>query len=228
MKAHDILTIEDRITILPQKLAEISSQLTQAQTERKAMETVYLSVKDVLQGEEDPLTLPVINGDAMIKSLNQKILETRQHIMELSKKYGPKHALMRNADSELAMLTENRDQEIQRIIKSIQNEYELAKSTEENMQAMLSDIKADTVELNERFIQYNILKREVETNRNMYDALVSRIKEQSVHRADSAGGCLGSGGGADTRRTLPAEHPQKLDAGHCPGAFCRCGAGPFP
>ncbi len=180
MKAHDILTIEDRITILPQKLAEISSQLTQAQTERKAMETVYLSVKDVLQGEEDPLTLPVINGDAMIKSLNQKILETRQHIMELSKKYGPKHALMRNADSELAMLTENRDQEIQRIIKSIQNEYELAKSTEENMQAMLSDIKADTVELNERFIQYNILKREVETNRNMYDALVSRIKEQSV------------------------------------------------
>ena len=180
MKDHDILTIEDRVTILPQKLADISSQLTQAQAKRKEMEAVYLTVQSVLKNGGDPETLPVIKDDAMLKSIDRKILDRQQYIMELSKKYGPKHALMKNANAELKMLSDNRDKEIDRIVESVRNDYELAKATEENIQALLSKSKSDAVEMNERFIQYGILKREVETNRSMYDALVSKIKEQSV------------------------------------------------
>lgn len=180
MKDHDILTIEDRITILPQKLADLNSKLTSAQARRKELETVFLKVKEVIRNAEDPETLPVIAENATLKSLNQQILKARQHVMELSKKYGPKHPLMKNAHSDLGMLTTNRDQELARIIKTIENDYELSKSNEENLQALLSQSKSDTVNLNERFIQYGILKRDVETNRNLYNALVSKIKEQSI------------------------------------------------
>lgn len=180
MNTHDIVTVEDRITILPQKLTEFNSQLMAAQAERKTLETVYLKVQEASQGAGDPETIPIIAENEALQSLNQQILQAQQHIMELSKKYGPKHPLMKNANSDLEMLTDNRAQELDRIIKTIENDYELAKAKEDNINSLLSKTKSETAGLNERFVQYNILKREVETRRNMYDALVSKINEQSV------------------------------------------------
>ena len=45
---------------------------------------------------------------------------------------------------------------------------------------MLEKTKAEALGLNEKFVQYGALKREVETNRAMYEALFARLKEQNV------------------------------------------------
>ena len=180
MKDHDIVTIEDRITILPQKLAEVSSELTRAQTRRKEAETVYNQVMSVIRNKGDLQTLPMISENQALQAMNLEIRKARQQILEISKKYGPKHPLMKSALAEIDSLNANRDREIERIVASIKNEYDLARATEETLDQLLTCTKSDTADLNERFIQYGILKRDVETNRNLYNALVSKIKEQSV------------------------------------------------
>ncbi len=180
MKEANIVTLEDRVTILPQKLAELSRQLTMAQTKRKELEAVYNKVMALNKNPGDAETLPIVADNPTLLSLNQQVLKAEQLIMELSKKYGPKHPLMKRAVADIDILTGKRDREIDRIIKSIKNDYELAKSTEENFQTLLSNTKSEAISLNERSVQYGMLKREVETNRNLYNALVAKIKEQNV------------------------------------------------
>ena len=180
MKEANIVTLEDRVTILPQKLAELSRQLTMAQTKRKELEAIYKKVTLLNKNPGDAETLPMVADNPTLQSLNQQALKAEQHILELSKKYGPKHPLMKRAVADLGILTGKRDREIERIIKSIKNDYELAKSTEENFQTLLNNTKSEAVNLNERSVQYGMLKREVETNRNLYNALVTKIKEQNV------------------------------------------------
>jgi capsular exopolysaccharide synthesis family protein len=178
MRENDIVTLQDRIAITPERLSEFNSQLIQAQTKRKELESLY---RKVAKGKiEDAETIPAIATDPTVASLRSEILKAEQNIEELSKKFGKKHPTMIRAREDLKTLKEKREQQINRVIISIKNEYELAKSKEDSLRSALSSTKSEALSLNEKFIQYGVLLREVETSRQLYDALIKRMKEQSV------------------------------------------------
>jgi succinoglycan biosynthesis transport protein ExoP len=178
MRANDIVTLQDKIAITPEKLTEFNTQLIRAETRRKELEALYNKVMKV--NLRDAETIPAIASDPTLQSLRSQILQAEQNIEELSKKYGKKHPAMIRAKEELNVLQDKRVQQTKRAIESIKNEYELARANETSLRGMLSSTKAEALNLNEKFIQYGVLTREVETNRQLYDALIKRIKEQSV------------------------------------------------
>ena len=59
-------------------------------------------------------------------------------------------------------------------------DYRAAVSAERALQARVRQLKGDVLNLRGRSIQYNILQREVDTNRSLYDALLQRYKEIGV------------------------------------------------
>jgi capsular exopolysaccharide synthesis family protein len=59
-------------------------------------------------------------------------------------------------------------------------EYRGAMAAERALQARVSALKGDVLDLRGRSIRYNILQREVDTNRSLYDALLQRYKEIGV------------------------------------------------
>ena len=180
MKEHDIITVEDRIAIVPQKLVDITGRLTAAETRRKELETVRIQIDKLRRTDEEAETIPLLAKDKTLQSLRSQILKSEQNIKELSQKYGEKHPLMIKARADVKILREKKKQEIKKSIQSIRNEYELASQNEESTRRLLERTKNEALNLNEKFIQYGILKREVDTNMAMYDALSTRIKEQGV------------------------------------------------
>jgi len=180
MRNENIITIEDRIAITPKRLAEISTQLTKAEFKRKELQSINDKVSQISQHLEDAETISVIASDTTLRSIRSQLMETDQKITELSKKYGPKHPVIKRARADADKLEEKRKKEIKRIIQSIKNEFDLARSSEENLRELLEKTKNETVQLNEKNIQFGILKREIETNRLLYDALIKKIKEQSI------------------------------------------------
>jgi capsular exopolysaccharide synthesis family protein len=59
-------------------------------------------------------------------------------------------------------------------------DYRAAAASERQLQARVGQLKGDVLNLRGRSIQYNILQREVDTNRSLYDALLQRYKEIGV------------------------------------------------
>ncbi len=180
MRDNDIVTLENRIAMVPEKLSEVATKLAAAETKRKEVESLYNKVKDVAKDIDKAETMPVIASDPTIQSLRTQILKAEQNIMDLSKKYGQKHPTMITAMADLKGLREKKEREIRRVTESIKNEYELARANEESLRRMAAQTKADTLNLSEKFIQYGVLKREAETNKQLYDAIIKRIKEQDV------------------------------------------------
>jgi succinoglycan biosynthesis transport protein ExoP len=180
MKDNNIVTLQDKVALTPEKLSEINSQLTKSETKRKELESLYRTIMKVSVNLKDADTIPAVSSDPTIQSLRGQILRAEQNIEELSKKFGKKHPAMIKAEEELKVLRQKRDQEIKRVIGSIKNEYELAKSNEAGLSGMLSSAKTEALNANEKFVQYGVLTREVDTNRQLYDALIKRMKEQSV------------------------------------------------
>ncbi len=180
MVANDIISLENRMSVTPEQLSQISTQLVTAESRREQLESLYNKVRGLAGDYKKAETVPAIAGDPALQTIRAQILTAEQSLRDLSGTYLSKHPVKIKAVSDLAALKIKRDQEIVRIIESIHNEYEMAKSTEENLHKQMARTKAQAQGLGEKFIQYGSLKREVDTNRTMYDALLMRIKEQSV------------------------------------------------
>lgn len=177
-RKHDIITVEDRLAVLPQRLAEFSTKLALAEAKRKELAAIYEQVKNVQKEKLE--TIPGIVENAAVDGVNEKILLAEQKISELSKKYGPKHPRMITARTELDSLLAKKYQELEKAVQTIRNEYELARSNENSIRELLDETKFQTERLGERSIQLNILQRKVDTNRYLYDALIKKMKEEGI------------------------------------------------
>ncbi len=180
MRNNDLITIEDRLAIHPQKLSAFSGELLKAQTKRKELESLVKQVKSLGRDSKALESISVFAESTVLKDLREQIYKSRQKIKELSKKFGPKHPTMVKAKDELNVLLNEKRFEIDRIIESTKSSYTQIKSKEQDLQEMQTKAKAELLDLNEKFIQYSIMKREVDTNRVLYDALTSSIKRESV------------------------------------------------
>ncbi len=124
--------------------------------------------------------IPLFASDTVLKNIRERLYKANQNIQELSKKYGRKHPVMIRAKDEQRILKEERRFEIDRIVSSIENSYGLAASKEENLHELLGTTKGEMLDLNEKFMQYSMMKRSVDSNRILYDTLQTSIKEQGV------------------------------------------------
>ena len=177
-KKHDIVTIEDRITVLPERLSDLSKNLTRAQTRRKELSAVYEQIKNIRKEQLE--TIPVIVENTSVESINKTILTAEQKISELSKKYGPKHPRMITAKNELKSLRSKKYKELEKAVQTIKNEYQLARSNERDLKELVDQTKFQATRLGEKSIQLDILKRKVDSNQFLYDALIKKMKEKGI------------------------------------------------
>ncbi|MDG5466855.1 polysaccharide biosynthesis tyrosine autokinase [Deltaproteobacteria bacterium IMCC39524] len=180
MVENNILTLGDRMTVTPEQLSQLSSDLLQTESRRRELEALYAKASSVINQPELAEALPAVANDPSLQMLRSQILQAEQLILDLSNKFGPKHPTMKKAVSDLASLKNKKKLEIKRIIASIGNEYELARNKEESLQAQFNQTQGEAMNLNQKVVQYAALKRDVDANRQLYDALMLKIKEQSL------------------------------------------------
>ncbi len=180
MKDKDIVELESKEAITPQKVQNLSSQLVMAESKRKEAEALYNQVKDLTNNLSGALTVPAVAGDPVMQSLRTEEIKREKDLMEMSKKYGEKHPLMIQLREEIRALRDKMSSESKRIITSIKNDYELAKAKEAGLRSSLAQGKGEAMALSEKSIEYGVLKRDVESNQQIYDALLKRIKETTL------------------------------------------------
>ncbi|MDX9786774.1 MAG: polysaccharide biosynthesis tyrosine autokinase [Desulfobacterales bacterium] len=178
LRSQDIVTVEDKIALIPERLSELSRRLTNAETEQKELKAVYDQILSTGSGALE--AIPVIAENEAVDAINKQILKAEQNISDLLKKYGRKHPILISAMDELKGLRSKKHAEMQKAVQTIKNRYQLAKSNVGDLQALLEQTKFEAANLNEKYIQLGILKREVETNRSLYDALMRKLKERDI------------------------------------------------
>lgn len=180
MRVNDLVTVENKLAVFPQRLAEFSSKLSKAQTELKEYEALYAQIKNLGKNYDNIEMIPLFADNKVLQGLRENLFQAEQKIKDLSKKYGYKHPTMINAKAERDLLKKEKEFEVNRIIESTRNSYELTKSREQNLNQLLAKTRKEMLAVNERFTQYSIMKREMDMSRVLYDTLSSSIKKASV------------------------------------------------
>jgi len=180
MRQNDIVTVENKLTVLPERLSRFSSELSAAQTEEKKHAAVYSQIKGAGNNDKKLEAIPLLSDNSELQALRGEFFAAEQNIREVSKRYGKKHPMMIKARADRQLLRKNKRAEIKRVIEVAKNSYELAKTRVRDLTKMMEETKAEMLNMNERFVQYTILNRDKEMNRTVYDALSSSIKKTNV------------------------------------------------
>jgi succinoglycan biosynthesis transport protein ExoP len=152
----------------------------EVESKRVEAETRYKQAM-ALAGTPDMLdSIPEVLNNDLIREIKSMEVELYKRMSELSKKYGQKHPRMLAIESELKTLQKRRTQEVNRVIKSLGNEYKVALAKENSLKAALAKQKKESLELNKKAIEYSVLRREAESARHMYELLIKRFRETSL------------------------------------------------
>ncbi len=170
----------DSENITAQKLAELNSQVVEAQTRRVEAQTRYEQTRRLISQPSMLDSIPEILNNSLIQRIKTDEVDLSKRFSELSKKYGPKHPQIVALKAEMNTLDRRRKAEIRKVVNSLKNEYEVSLAREKSVKAALATIKKEALGLNKKAIEYGVLSREAESSRQMYDLLIKRFKETAL------------------------------------------------
>jgi polysaccharide biosynthesis transport protein len=175
---HDIISLEEKENLTMKRLAELNEELAKSESDRMAKEAIYKQVQQIEVRNSD--TLLSILDNKLIQDLKQSYIQLETQYVKLSETFKPDYPEMVRLKNQMESIQKRLDGEIKKIAASIRNEYESSLRRESLQRQAFKQQKAKAMEMNERAIQYNILKREADTNREIYKSLLQRLKEIGV------------------------------------------------
>jgi capsular exopolysaccharide synthesis family protein len=182
-KDQGIYTVRDEETMFPEKIASLSERLTRVQADMEETASLYREMSRMSPAEA--LNLPAVAESPTVSSLRKKIIDQEQEIITLAKSIGDKHPRMARAKDDLQALRDKLDEELRGVIRSIKNKYELTREQAEDLEKLLNETKQSAALMNDKLIQYEILKRDVSVNNLLYDRMLQRIKEYDASDSNS-------------------------------------------
>lgn len=160
-----------------------------------SLNAAYAKAKeDRIRAESRWQQAPSLRGTGLQNAIENPMIKTLQEsrarlLLEYQEKlrlYKPDYPLMQQLKGQIDEINKQIVSEEGNIRSGIQAEYQAALQQERMLQTQLSGLKDEVLDLQNRSIQYNIFKREVDTNRQLYDALLQRYKEIGVAGGVSA------------------------------------------
>ena len=169
-----IWTVDEKQNITTQKLAEIDKDLTQAQSDRIKKQADFDMAKG---GNVD--AVPAIRESAQITALTAKQAELRQQYIAMGQ-FGPNWPSKRTQEEQIKNLDLMVENEKKNIIGRIEQEYRTAVQRETLLTQALDAQKLEANQMAEKLVQYNILIRDAESNKQLYDGLSQKLKEALI------------------------------------------------
>lgn len=121
-----------------------------------------------------------INGNALIQQLRKDKAKLDQEYREALRTYNPQLPAMQQMREDIATIDAQIKAEIQGIATSLQSQYQVALAEEKQLQARVSALTSSALDLRTRSIQYDILQREIDTSRQLYEGMLQSFKEIGV------------------------------------------------
>jgi len=154
-----------------ERMTELNHQLTQAQVDRIQLEA-YLN--GIQSGSE--ASLQQVGNDPVIQNLTQKLADARTALSESEVVYGKNHPNVKRLKGQVEELEAQVVMQRQAIIARIRTSYAAARAHEK----LLAQEVRRTTDQGTQIGQYDMLKKEAQANRSLYDTLYTRVKEAGI------------------------------------------------
>jgi polysaccharide biosynthesis transport protein len=186
-REHEILGIDEKQNITTEKLDELNKELTLAESDRMDKEAFYRLVESgdpdaiaasagSLQGQASGLQ----TASALLDNLRSRQADLKIQAADLNTQFGPSYPKLQQINNQLKEVDAEIQAEMKQIVAKVRGQYMTALQRENMLHEALEKQKQEDNKLNESAIEYNLLKRDADTYRTLYEGLLEKLKEAGV------------------------------------------------
>jgi len=165
----------ERQALISQELATLSDALLKAKAERITKESMLAQAT-----RATPDSLPAVLQDPLIAHLKEEATKLEGRYRELGQAFKPEYPRMQRLSENIQEVRRQIQAEIQRFVEAARAEYRAALQKETEVRKLADEQRGLARKLDGQMARYNLLRREVDTNRDLYTALSTRLKETQV------------------------------------------------
>ncbi len=180
LEQNDGVTLDQRQDIVLQKLVDVNSAVTKAKTERIEKESMFRQIESAKENPEALNTFPSILANTVIQEERGEIAKLQSQLRLLSEKLGDRHPDIIKTKAALQMAEDRERGEIEKVVQSVRADYENAAAHERSLLDALGQQKSESLRQSRKGIEFSVLQREAEGNRQLYNNLLQRTKEAGV------------------------------------------------
>jgi uncharacterized protein involved in exopolysaccharide biosynthesis len=170
----------NNVTLNAQQLSELNSQLILAKAQRSEAEARARLIKKMLADKGDIDATPEVLKSELIARLIDQRVQVQRQLAELSATLLPSHPRIKQLGAELADVRAQIRAEAMNIVKSLENESQIAAARETSLRNSLNDVKTQASGLSEAEIKLRALEREAKAQRDLLESYLARYRDASA------------------------------------------------
>jgi uncharacterized protein involved in exopolysaccharide biosynthesis len=170
----------NNVTLNAQQLSELNSQLILADAQKSEAEARARLLKKMLADNGDIDATPEVLKSQLIINLIEQRVQVQRALAELSATLMPSHPRIQQLRSELADVRAQIRAEASKVIKSLENEAQVAAAREASLRASLNTAKSQSAGLGDAEIKLRALERESKANRDLLESYLARYRDASA------------------------------------------------
>ena len=174
-RQNQIWQTNEKKDITTEKLGDLSKAVTDAQTAMAEKEALY---RMAVGGNVD--ALPAAQLNPVLQDLLKRKVDLDEQYLVAVDQYGPNYPKVLRLAAQQRDLDANLKKARQTIIDGVQQDFNTARNRVELMQQNLDKQKAESNDLAEKLVQYQILLHDAESNKLLYDGLLQKLKEAGI------------------------------------------------
>jgi succinoglycan biosynthesis transport protein ExoP len=179
-----LVSSEEKQSLAVKKLADFNSAYIEAQARRLELETTL----GELRAKRDLLeSSPLVQNNAVIQKLKASLVDLDLQRARLLKTYRERHPDVVRVQGQIAEVQQRIDEEVGRLVQVMESDVKVQRAREAAMLAAVNQYRAEVQDVARKEIQSGILKREADTNQQLYELLLKRLKEASLSENLEAG-----------------------------------------
>ena len=170
-----IISIDDKGNLVLDRLVDLNKRLTEAEAERIALEA---QVRGIHRGSYE--ALPAIINSPLIQTLKSQLAQLEGEYVKLASEFKPGYPALDKIRLHVEDTRLRLSRNIQTEVKGIETSYLVVTANENELRDRLEEQKNVALQLKDSAVEYTILAREVDTNSQLYDSVLQRMKEMAV------------------------------------------------
>ncbi len=171
-----LVNIEERRTLLDQRLKELGTALNERKTERLQKEALWRQMANAPNPEE----LPEVMRSGLVQNLRIELANLERQRTQLLERYLDEHPEVVRIGTQIEETRTKIRSEAQAVIRAAENDYLAAAAQEASVASALEAAKLEARQLGTRALSYDTQKKEVDAAKQVLDSLMSRSKETDV------------------------------------------------
>lgn len=174
-----IISLDSAQNTVVQRLGDLNSKLSAAESERLTAETAYKAAM------QNPMSdVAAENSDGRTTAIEGQLTTLRQQLAQLKTEFTDEWPEVKRVKQQIALLEaefkENRKRATQTKTAQLLQTYQEAAQRERELRSNFESQRGAVLQQNEAAINYRIIEQEIGTNKKLLDSLLQKERETEV------------------------------------------------